>query len=301
MTKRNAKIGLIFLIMVQNYLFACWGARPLSMGGAFVSVADDIHSIYWNPAGLGNIEEAEITYTRLMNSRETASYDDFWAVAIPLKYGALGMSYTYDWTKKKMFVDNNNYLDIEGNNDYLTLGYGVFLNKDIAIGINLKLISKSTDVDGMSGGSSVSYSDSDTIFPLDFGLLWNINPYLTFGVLCQNFNEPVYKSSNQEEFFNLRPGISFRPNKDIVFSLEIYDLLDKSNGIYGRDISAGMEKRVNKHLSLRAGGYHINNSDKDLMTAGIGLVFDRWKMDYGIMSGRDISDATHWLSIGYSF
>ncbi len=31
------------------------GARAIGMGGAFGSVADDISSIYWNPAGLGKI------------------------------------------------------------------------------------------------------------------------------------------------------------------------------------------------------------------------------------------------------
>ena len=32
------------------------GARSLSMGGAFVSIADDPTALYWNPAGIVKIE-----------------------------------------------------------------------------------------------------------------------------------------------------------------------------------------------------------------------------------------------------
>jgi hypothetical protein len=37
------------------------GARALGMGGAFVSVADDATTLYWNPAGLPWIGHQEIT------------------------------------------------------------------------------------------------------------------------------------------------------------------------------------------------------------------------------------------------
>ena len=32
--------------------YACWGGRPLAMGGAFTGVADNVDAVYWNPAGL---------------------------------------------------------------------------------------------------------------------------------------------------------------------------------------------------------------------------------------------------------
>lgn len=36
------------------------GARAMSMGGAYVGVADDYSAIYWNPAGLGQIRRMEL-------------------------------------------------------------------------------------------------------------------------------------------------------------------------------------------------------------------------------------------------
>lgn len=304
MTIRNTGIcvGIIGIVSVQYSLFACWGVRPLSMGGAFVAVADDVHSIYWNPAGLGSIESPELTYTRLISLRDKASYDDFLAFAIPLRYGALGMGYTYDGERKKMFGNEENYFDIETDSYYLNIGYG-FSIKNVAMGLNVKLIAVDFNSSGVSGGIPVDYSDSDFIIPLDFGLLWNLSPHLSFGVLCQNFNEPSLKLSDSklEYLFNLRPGIALRPNNDLTFSLEIYDLLNNTKGASGGDISMGMEKKINEHITVRAGGYHINNSDKSMITAGVGVSFHNWKFDYGIMSGSDIEDALHLLSFGYRF
>lgn len=301
MTVRNVICaGIIGIVGMGSPLFACWGARPLSIGGAFVAVSDDVHSIYWNPAGLGKVEKTEFTYTRLMNERDEASYDDFVALAIPLRYGTLGISYTYDGERKKMFVNEDNYFDIENNKHYVNLGYGISV-KNLSLGMNIKLISSDIDVSGRSGGTPFNYSDSDCIFPLDAGILYNITPHLTFGVLCQNFNEPSLKfsDSKNEYFFNLRPGIAWKPKEDIIFSLEVYDLLNNSKDAYGGDISAGLEKKLNEHITVRAGGYHINNSEKDMITAGIGCSFNNWKIDYGIMSGSD--NALHLLSVGYSF
>lgn len=38
------------------------GARPVGMGEAFVSLADDVNAIYWNPAGLHYIESMQLMF-----------------------------------------------------------------------------------------------------------------------------------------------------------------------------------------------------------------------------------------------
>lgn len=39
------------------------GARPLAMGGAFVGVADDVNSVYINPAGMGQLDGIQLQFT----------------------------------------------------------------------------------------------------------------------------------------------------------------------------------------------------------------------------------------------
>ncbi|UCC43488.1 MAG: PorV/PorQ family protein [Candidatus Zixiibacteriota bacterium] len=41
------------------------GSRYQAMGEASVAVANDVYSMYWNPAGLANIENAAISFTRV--------------------------------------------------------------------------------------------------------------------------------------------------------------------------------------------------------------------------------------------
>src|SRR5271157_5990169 len=44
------------------------GARALGMGGAFVAVADDASTSYWNPAGLVNVKGVEVSDVKLTQS-----------------------------------------------------------------------------------------------------------------------------------------------------------------------------------------------------------------------------------------
>lgn len=45
-----------------NSLKVAPGTRPEGMGGAFTGLADDINSLYWNPAGLATLTRAEATF-----------------------------------------------------------------------------------------------------------------------------------------------------------------------------------------------------------------------------------------------
>ncbi len=79
------------------------GARPAGMGEAFSAVADDVHAIYYNPAGLAALKSVEVTG---MHNEHFQDVDyEFAAVAVPLlrwtstrkdsnAYGVLGFSVT---------------------------------------------------------------------------------------------------------------------------------------------------------------------------------------------------------------
>ena len=38
------------------------GAKSLSMGSAFVSVANDVSALYWNPAGIVNLDRPSVQF-----------------------------------------------------------------------------------------------------------------------------------------------------------------------------------------------------------------------------------------------
>lgn len=52
------------------------GVRALGMGGAFSSVADDCSSIYWNVAGIAQMEKAEVSAMHAFLYKGLAAYDN---------------------------------------------------------------------------------------------------------------------------------------------------------------------------------------------------------------------------------
>ena len=54
--------GATSLTSGADFLLMTTGARPDGMGQAFSAVADDINTLSFNPAGLGNIRLPEIGY-----------------------------------------------------------------------------------------------------------------------------------------------------------------------------------------------------------------------------------------------
>ena len=77
---------------------ACYGVRSMGMGGAFIAVADDVNTVYWNPAGLSDVREPQIGWQRAVKSRDVMNYIDIYEFVTPLKKGwsGLGLSYVND-------------------------------------------------------------------------------------------------------------------------------------------------------------------------------------------------------------
>ena len=69
------------------------GARSLGMGSAYVSVADDASSIYWNPAGIVNVNKPEVQSFYSPWLVETQFYYN--TAVVPMgTYGSIGLSFT---------------------------------------------------------------------------------------------------------------------------------------------------------------------------------------------------------------
>lgn len=75
------------------YLDIGVGARALGMGGAYTALADDAHSVYWNPAGLARMEkkEAAASHAELGNSTR----HDFLVYAHPTSQAVFAGAFTY--------------------------------------------------------------------------------------------------------------------------------------------------------------------------------------------------------------
>ena len=151
-------LNLFEILLSQNdQLFV--GTRPLSMGGAFVAVADDANTITWNPAGLPGLRRTEITstYANLYNLGITQSYLGF--VRPFSDRIALG----FDWSS--VGYDDN---ELAYSENKLNFAVGVQPHKLFSFGFTLKYLMRDMLLDEASygKGSGVGVDAAFLIQPL---------------------------------------------------------------------------------------------------------------------------------------
>jgi hypothetical protein len=185
------------------------GARPLGMGKAFVGLADDVGSIYLNPAGLANPERWQVT------SMSGKFLDEFNYLTLsglyPTQYGTFGLAYVgssiggaYPTTIEAgsdpadpiytidLSQDAMNYY-----NNLLILSYGAKLGKVLDLpflssigkrfpglretnfGANIKLFSVNLTGDHITQGNATGKE-------IDLGLQGKVNPWCSLGLTLNN-------------------------------------------------------------------------------------------------------------------
>jgi hypothetical protein len=193
------RIGLLFLAFLflinfsfsqskvgttaANFLGISVGPKAIGMGSAFVAVANDVTSLYWNPSGI----------SRGMKSQFEASHTN-WLVGTD-----------YNWVGLVINLDNTNAFGISfsqldyGEDDVTTVllpeGTGERWDaKDMAIGLSYAR----NLTDRFSIGATAKYisqqiwNESASAFAVDVGLLY-ITPFndLKIGMSISNFGSDM--------------------------------------------------------------------------------------------------------------
>lgn len=182
-----------------NFLKIGVSARADGMGGTFVAIADDISSIYYNPAGLTQIKQK--TYA-LMHTEwlEGVNYE-FLAYAEPYKENkTFGMSLSYLGMSKMKIKDINNQTlgDFGAQDLALSIAYAKELKENFSAGANLKFIQQKLE-------EEISSSTA-----IDIGLLYKKND-LSFGACISNLGTKVKFIKEKESLpLTLKAGIAYK-------------------------------------------------------------------------------------------
>ncbi|MFH1563474.1 MAG: conjugal transfer protein TraF [Nitrospirota bacterium] len=324
-------IGFNIILLFASTSYACLGARPLSMGGAFVAVADDVHSCYWNPAGMGNIKGVELTGMRTMNNRDVFNYQEWLAGAVEVgENSGLGGSYVHsiDWTYETELTTGRNYVF---DSDWKVLsigGYGQGIFKNTAFGVNVRNITYSlmtasgTGASTFGGGADFKKAGYETdAVGYDIGILHNFDEHFTIGILIQDVNKPEIDFSNSplkqkyKYVRNFRPGVAWKPDDKTIFAVDLYDAT--LDNIYDDDVEGqsgvriGFERWVTPVFAIRAGlygqgfhtiGFGLKGSPQFTKVEISGMSEQpskvEFQLDYGLL---DDGAGTHLLSFGAKF
>ncbi|MFQ3676034.1 MAG: PorV/PorQ family protein [Endomicrobiia bacterium] len=312
----------IFYVLAINYIFlsTCYssevhpdagstaatflkipvGARASAMGGYYAMVGDDVSLLYWNPAGIAEINSSliEFSYKEYFQGIK----HNFLGYATLLKNSVVGFGIT------SFFVDGiearSGLLDI--NDAYVNLyqvtpveyyfgildlsingSYARKINNKWSLGVNAKIISQK--VDTYTGHS----------FALDLGSNWILKKNLWLGVVIKNFGLPI-KLDKESYNLPLELDIGLLHNyRNINFVFNLNQPID--NYLIS---SFGVEYNVLEHISLRTGykyklyGWELGNEAG--LSAGLGFNFYGTKLDYGITS-YGILGFVHNVSFGIDF
>jgi hypothetical protein len=161
------------------FLSIAQGARALSVGGAFVAIANDITAMYWNPAGVAELQGFHFMVDHT-NWFADIGYDYFGAALNTGSFGTLGVNVTLsniDEMKVTTIAQQDGTGEMFGVSD-LAVGitYALKLTDDFAIGFNPKVVYQKI------------WKMSATAFALDMGMKYRTPfPGFTLGMSISNF------------------------------------------------------------------------------------------------------------------
>jgi len=249
------------------------GARASGMGEAFTAVADDATSIYWNPAGLANIEGVELNVTH-----------SEWLVDIRFEQvsvvneafgGTVGLNFTGVYYGKLDRYGNYPSLTPDGTFSPYDLafaaGYGFDVLPNLSFGASAKLIYEKIDFESATG------------WAMDLGLIHrSMVKGLTLAAAILNVG-PQAKFVEEKFYppFQFRVGASYRYSSDMIRG----SLILASDAVFPNDTDAklhlGFEYNYKNFISVRTGykaNYYVQGA-----TLGFGVVYEKLRFDYAYM------------------
>lgn len=288
------------------------GARALSMGGAFVAMADDPSSLYWNPAGIADLTGASIIVDHTQWFADI-QYNYLGATIGLGDLGTVGLTFTGSSIDEMLVTTVDRP---EGNGETFSVAdiavsaaYAIKLTDKFSIGFNPKFIYQRI------------WKMSASAMAIDIGVKY-ITPFdgAVLGMSISNFGSKMQLSGNSTVVFhdidnstsgnngripanlsteewmlplNFRVGIAYALYKDESNRLTVAVDASHPSDNY-ESIDLGGEYVFNDFLSIR-GGYKsmfLVESEEGL-TLGVGVkqavvgssqvTFDYGYQDFGIL------------------
>jgi hypothetical protein len=302
-------------------------ARATGMGDAYSVLASGADAVFWNPAGVAQTENSEISLTYIkwfIDTKQGAlSYattvKGFGSLGFQLQYVDFGEIPEAVWASP--YKDDLSYPGLTGRTfrpfTYLVgLTYASQLTDKFTTGLSVKYAHESL-YDGQTHQALTSKGDSVTVdtwangLMFDFGLQYNTGyRSIRIAASVQNFGPNVkYASEGNAIPLALRVGIA----ADLIGTNGLYTS-SESNRItmafdlfqpndYEQQAHAGIEYEYAGTFSVR-GGYKFNY-DTEGLTAGVGFEHTsgpvKLVVDYSFGKMNTELGDVHRISLGAKF
>ena len=298
------------------------GARAVGMGSAFAATADDITSIYWNPAGLASNLSNEAMFNHTYWIADVGV--DFAAIASHLDgFGTIALSFTainaiYGMIVRTVEQPEGTGERFDAGGFSIGLSYARQLTENFSMGFNVKYMRESI------------WHESATGFAIDAGALYRIDVLneLRLGASIANFGTKMKMDGRDIQEIKQVGATSTGNLIDTKIILEEWDipltfrvgvavdavkseehrLTLEVDAVHPNDhteyVNTGLEYGWNEIVFLRA-GYAFELSTEKGLSLGIGI---NWRIvnsvkvivDYAYQDlGR--LENVHYFAVGVNF
>jgi len=261
---------LSFIILISATHFSQYnpGAKQISLANSDVALANDVFTIFTNPAGLAQMNWREVgVYYSPAPFGLTELANGFVAYHEPLRFGSLaigGMTYGFDLYRESKVL----------------LGYSY----------NYENIFFAGAVVNYHSYSIKNYGSTGTFYLNLGGLAYILNEF-RWGFYVTNINRASVADFDDQIPMILATGFSY----DIINSLSLNFSLEKDIR-YNPSVQFGIDYDIIEYLSLRLGA----SNEPSRYTAGIGINYSIFSLDYAFFTHADLG-STHQAGIIISF
>ncbi|MEK6646826.1 MAG: PorV/PorQ family protein [Candidatus Firestonebacteria bacterium] len=261
------------------------GARALALGESFVAVADDVNSLYWNPAGISQIKTNELMLMHNVWFIDT-SYE-YIGFVYPMQDRAIGISagYLNLGTIEGKDSNDNVISSFKAYDMYVGLSYSerieVGLEEEgrLLVGGTVKVIQEKIEETTATG------------FGVDIGGLFWLSEELSVGMIVQNIGTSMkYIEEKNSLPMNIKVGGAYRllEDKELLVSVDVSKPLDNKM-IAGTGAEYKLyDKSWGEMMIIFRGGYKYQiggNDDIGLtgVSGGLGFVYSLIEVDYAFV------------------
>ncbi len=288
---------------VYGFLRTDVSARAGALAGSYVTIMNDVTSIFYNPAGLGTLEKPTGSLGFFKHLLDINSgYVSYSQPYQDLGYFGVGVQYMNYGTFDETDDLGNTIGQFNASDLAVSLGYSNMIEENFYWGANAKFIYSS-----IAGSSSTGLA-------ADLGILYHIpDSRITLGASMRNLGAQLssYMSTRESLPLDLVVGVSVVPKGlPLLLNVNFHKLNDdvQDFGKRFRAFSVGGEFTLSRVLQARIG---YNNEQRiELKTGtssglagfsgGIGITVQEYKVDYALSSLGSIG-SLHRITIGSTF
>ena len=258
----------LFIPLTNNFAQISPGARQISLANSDVALANDVFTLFNNPAGLAQLNWKEVgIYYSPAPFGLTELSNGYVAYQQPFSFGSLGiggMTYGFDLYRESKII----------------LGYSYNYENIFFVGAAINYHSYSIQNYGSTG-----------VFYINLGALVYILDNLRWGFSTSNVNRATVADTDDQIPMILSTGFSFDILKNFSLNVEI-----EKDIRYNPSIQFGIDYDIIQYLSLRIG----SGTNPSKFTAGVGINYSIVSLDYAFFTHTDLG-LTHQVGIILSF